>query len=82
MIFLPRYTHAYNSFQICFRAGSEDPMSREEAMFHASGIIVFGMLYTFTHHPYFFGVQHLGMKARVALCAVITGIVWVIVLVG
>ena len=53
------------------RASTPDPMSLAEAYFHAGGIVVFAMLYTFTHHPYFFGVMHLGMKARVALCALI-----------
>ena len=28
-------------------------------------------VYTFTHHPYFFGVMYTGMKIRIACCSVL-----------
>ncbi|ODN02112.1 Multidrug resistance-associated protein 4 [Orchesella cincta] len=37
-----------------------------------AGAVVFASgFYTFTHHPYFFGVQHVGMKIRIACCALV-----------
>ena len=46
-------------------------MSRHEAYFHGSGVVLCAAVYTFTHHPYFFGVMHMGMKLRVANCSLV-----------
>ena len=46
-------------------------MSRQEAYFHGSGVVLCAAVYTFTHHPYFFGVMHMGMKLRVANCSLV-----------
>ena len=46
-------------------------MSRPEAYFHASGVVLCAVVYTLTHHPYFLAVMHLGMKLRVASCCLV-----------
>ena len=46
-------------------------MSQLEAYIYASGVVLCSAVYTFTHHPYFFGVMHLGMKIRVASCSLL-----------
>ena len=46
-------------------------MSQLEAYIYASGVVACSAIYTFTHHPYFFGVMHLGMKIRVASCSLL-----------
>ena len=52
-----------------FAVGSE--MSEVEAYLYASGVVVMAALYTFTHHAYFFGVMHTGMRIRVAACSLL-----------
>ena len=51
-------------------------MSQLEAYIYASGVVLCSAVYTFTHHPYFFGVMHLGMKIRVASCSLLYRFVW------
>ena len=46
-------------------------MSQLEAYLYATGVVMCSAIYTFTHHPYFFGVMHLGMKIRVASCSLL-----------
>jgi ATP-binding cassette subfamily C (CFTR/MRP) protein 4 len=46
-------------------------MTTTEAYLHASGVVVMAGLYTFTHHAYFFGVMHTGMRMRVAACSLL-----------
>ena len=46
-------------------------MSQLEAYLYATGVVLCSAIYTFTHHPYFFGVMHLGMKIRVASCSLL-----------
>ena len=46
-------------------------MSLEEAYFYGAGVIAMSALYTFTHHPYFFGVMHTGMRIRIAACCLV-----------
>ncbi|KAK2715107.1 hypothetical protein QYM36_009933, partial [Artemia franciscana] len=38
---------------------------------YAAGIVFCSAFYTTTHHPYFFGVQHVGMKLRVSCCSLV-----------
>lgn len=52
-----------------FAVGST--MSQTEAYLHATGVVVMAALYTFTHHAYFFGVMHTGMRMRVAACSLL-----------
>ena len=35
-----------------------------EAYLYGSGVVLMAALYTFTHHPYTFGVINTGMKVR------------------
>ena len=35
-----------------------------EAYLYGSGVVLMAALYTFTHHPYTFGVMTTGMKVR------------------
>jgi len=42
-----------------------------DSYFIAGGVVLGSVFYTFTHHPYFFGVQHVGMQVRIACCALI-----------
>jgi ATP-binding cassette subfamily C (CFTR/MRP) protein 4 len=46
-------------------------MSLTEAYLHATGVVAMAALYTFTHHAYFFGVMHTGMRIRVAACSLL-----------
>ena len=46
-------------------------MSLSEVYLYGTGVVMMSAVYTFTHHPYFFGVMHTGMKVRVASCSVL-----------
>ena len=63
MIYTPGWMMEY------FIPGSN--MSIEEAYLYGFGVIASSALYTFTHHPYFFGVMHTGMKIRIAACSLL-----------
>jgi hypothetical protein len=52
-----------------FAVGST--MGESEAYLYGSGVVAMAALYTFTHHAYFFGVMHTGMRIRVAACSLI-----------
>ena len=41
-------------------------MTLRDAYLYATGVVLCSAAYTFTHHPYSFGVVHTGMKIRVA----------------
>ena len=45
---------------------ADSDMSEREAFGFASGVVLCSAAYTFFHHPYTFGLQHTGMKMRVA----------------
>ena len=51
-------------------------MTQLEAYIYATGVVMCSAIYTFTHHPYFFGVMHLGMKIRVASCSLLYRLVY------
>ncbi|XP_068230341.1 ATP-binding cassette sub-family C member 4-like isoform X1 [Palaemon carinicauda] len=36
-----------------------------------TGVVMGSLLYIFSHHPFFFGIQHSGMQIRVASCSMI-----------
>ena len=42
-----------------------------QAYLYATGVVLGSALFTLVHHPYFFGLQHVAMKIRVAACSVI-----------
>ena len=43
-----------------------------EAYLYGSGVVLMAAVYTFTHHPYFFGVMYTGMKvASLSLCQIV-----------
>ena len=42
-----------------------------EAYLYAGGVVAMTVLWIFTHHNYFFSVQHTGMKLRVASCSLL-----------
>uniref|UniRef100_T1IW00 Uncharacterized protein n=1 Tax=Strigamia maritima TaxID=126957 RepID=T1IW00_STRMM len=52
-----------------FTPGSD--ISFDTAVLIATGIVMCSVLYPVTHHPYFFGVCHVGMKIRIACCNLI-----------
>ncbi|CAL4094228.1 unnamed protein product, partial [Meganyctiphanes norvegica] len=37
----------------------------------ATGVLMGSVLYIFTHHPFFWGIQHCGMQIRIASCSLI-----------
>ncbi|XP_069987945.1 ATP-binding cassette sub-family C member 4 isoform X1 [Penaeus vannamei] len=37
----------------------------------STGVVMGSLLYIFSHHPFFWGIQHSGMQIRVASCALI-----------
>lgn len=42
-----------------------------EAYLYGTGVVMMAAVYTFTHHPYFFGVMYTGMKVRIACCSIL-----------
>ena len=46
-------------------------VSLTSAYLYGTGVVAMAALYTFTHHPYFFGVMHCGMKIRIACCSLL-----------
>lgn len=58
--------------QLVHYFGSGDnTISTWEAYLYATGVVLGSALYTFTHHPYFFECQHIGMQIRVAACSLV-----------
>ena len=54
-----------------FSTEDHSGISTLEACAYGGGVVLMSALYTFTHHQYFFGVMHTGMKLRVAHCSFI-----------
>ena len=46
-------------------------MSAKEAYMYAGGVALTAFVAALAHHPYFFGVQRMGMWLRVSACALI-----------
>ena len=46
-------------------------VSLTEAYLYGTGVVFMACIYTFTHHPYFFGVMYTGMKMRIACCSLL-----------
>lgn len=57
--------------QLLFYFEPDSTMPDWQAWLYATGVVLGSAVYVFTHHPYFFGVQHVGMKMRVAACSLI-----------
>ena len=49
----------------------DSTMPAWQAYAYATGVVLSLAFYTFVHHPYFFEIQHVGMKMRVAACSLI-----------
>lgn len=61
----------FMSWFVRYFSTEDSGISQMEAYAYGAGIVGMSALYTFTHHQYFFGVMHMGMKLRVAHCALI-----------
>ena len=42
-----------------------------EGWLFSTGVVMGSLLYIFSHHPYFFGVQHGGMLLRISSCSLV-----------
>ena len=56
----------FMSWFVRYFSSEDSGISIHEAYAYGAGIVAMSALYTFTHHQYFFGVMHYGMKLRVA----------------
>lgn len=59
----------------------EDGYATWEGWLFATGVVMGSVLYILTHHPYFFGVQYVGMLSRISSCSLIyrkvfMGVTW------
>ncbi len=61
----------FMSWFVLYFASEDSDISLGQAYGYGAGIVAMSALYTFTHHQYFFGVMHTGMKLRVAHCSFI-----------
>lgn len=64
-LFLGRLLKYYSSSE------EADRISKEEAYFYATGVILCSGLLIFVIHPYMMAILHMGMKMRVACCSLI-----------
>nr|XP_045582319.1 ATP-binding cassette sub-family C member 4-like isoform X3 [Procambarus clarkii] len=51
--------------------GGEEGYTALDGWLFSTGVVMGSVLYIFSHHPFFFGIQHSGMQIRVASCAMI-----------
>ncbi|KAG0716160.1 Multidrug resistance-associated protein 4 [Chionoecetes opilio] len=49
----------------------EDGYTAVDGWLFSTGVVMGSLLYIFSHHPYFFGVQHGGMTLRISSCSLI-----------
>ncbi len=56
-------------FVACF--GPESDAPSWHPVLYGLGVVSMSAMYTVTHHRYFFGVMHTGMRMRVASCSLI-----------
>ena len=61
----------FMSWFVRYFASDDSGISLYQAYGYGFGIVAMSAIYTFTHHQYFFGVMHTGMKLRVASCSFI-----------
>ena len=54
-----------------FSPGAKESTSETEVYLLGLGVVAMAAVYTFTHHPYFFGVMRVGMSLRIALSSII-----------
>ncbi|XP_055867950.1 ATP-binding cassette sub-family C member 4-like isoform X5 [Biomphalaria glabrata] len=47
----------------------DSPVSKKEAWLYAMGVSLCAIVLAITHHPYFFCVQRIGMRMRIACCS-------------
>lgn len=48
-----------------------DQYKDHDGYIFAGAVVLASGFYTFTHHPFFFGVQHVGMQIRIACCSLV-----------
>ena len=46
-------------------------MTKTESYMYALGVSLCAIMLAVSHHPYFFGVQRIGMKMRIACCSLL-----------
>lgn len=49
----------------------ESQVTKTEGFMYAAGVSFCAFVLAIAHHPYFFGVQRIGMKMRVACCSLL-----------
>ena len=54
-----------------FSPGANDGMAWYEGIVYGMGYVAMSALYTFTHHPFFFGMTRMGMRIRAAVTAIV-----------
>ncbi|XP_037509647.1 ATP-binding cassette subfamily C member 4 isoform X1 [Rhipicephalus sanguineus] len=48
-----------------------ESISKTEFYLSAAGVSILGGMHIFTHHPYFFNMQRIGMRIRIACCSLV-----------
>ncbi|XP_075538961.1 ATP-binding cassette subfamily C member 4-like isoform X1 [Dermacentor variabilis] len=48
-----------------------ESISKTEFYLSAAGVSILGGMHIFTHHPYFFNMQRMGMRIRIACCSLV-----------
>nr|AHK05652.1 ATP-binding cassette transporter sub-family C member 4 [Tigriopus japonicus] len=59
------------SWFVAYFTPGQTAISRTEAYIYGFAVVLMSALYTFTHHPYFFGVMKVGMRVRITLSALV-----------
>ena len=49
----------------------ESTVTKTDAYLYAGGVSFCAFVLAVAHHPYFFGVQRIGMKMRIACCSLL-----------
>lgn len=47
------------------------PLSTDEALMAATGVALTSAIFAIIHHPYFYGLQKIGLELKVAACGMI-----------
>ncbi|KAH6939777.1 hypothetical protein HPB50_021581 [Hyalomma asiaticum] len=48
-----------------------ESITKTEFYLSAAGVSILGGMHIFTHHPYFFNMQRMGMRIRIACCSLV-----------
>ncbi|XP_071552963.1 ATP-binding cassette sub-family C member 4-like isoform X4 [Panulirus ornatus] len=49
----------------------EEGYTNMDGWLYSTGLVMGSLLYIFSHHPFFWGTQHIGMQIRIGSCAMI-----------